>query len=350
MRILLTGNEGYIGSILAPMLQSAGHDVIGLDAGLFEECALTPFKKPPTLRKDIRLVEAGDLAGVEAVIHLAGLANDPLGDLDPPLTYAINHRATIRLAELAKRAGVRRFLYASTCSVYGAAGDRLIDEETRPDPITPYARSKMLAEADLQALADDRFCPVFLRAATAYGVSPYLRFDLAVNNLVAWAHTTNQVFLKSDGLSWRPLVHVRDIAHAYMVLLRASSDLVHAQAFNVGQTTENYRIRQVAEIVRDTVSGTELVSAADASPDKRSYRVNCDKIHRTLPGFRPEWTAEKGVAEVYRVIRERDLRAEDFEGPRYNRIAHVRRLLDQGRLDSTLCWAWLPAELRHAAE
>lgn len=349
MRVLVTGNEGYIGSILVPMLTSAGHEVVGLDAGLFEECALTPFTKPPTIRKDIRNIELRDVANVDAVIHLAGLANDPLGDLDPPLTYEINHAATVRIAELAKRTGVRRFLYASTCSIYGAAGDDEIDEESPPNPVTPYAHSKALAETDLRQLADAAFCPVFLRAATAYGVSPYLRFDLAVNNLVAWAYTTNQVYLKSDGTSWRPLVHVQDIAHAYLTLLHAPSELVWAQAFNVGRTEENYRIARLAEMVQQTVTGSRLIKASDAGPDKRSYRVRCDKIHQTLSEFQPQWNVQRGIEEIYDVMRSRGLEGKDFEGPRYNRIAHVRQLMDQGRLDSNLRWAWLPEELRRTA-
>lgn len=338
MRVLVTGNEGYIGSILVPMLQEAGHEVVGLDTSLFRECALTPFDRPPTVHKDLRDVEASDIEGFDGIIHLAGLANDPLGDLDPPLTYEINHEASIRLAELAKKVGISRFLYASTCSVYGASGDEMIDENSPPSPVTPYARSKIMAEQDIVRLADASFCPVFLRAATAYGVSPYLRFDLALNNLVAWAYTTQQVYLKSDGTSWRPLVHIRDIAHAYMVLLDAEAAKVCGRAFNVGRTAENYRIHELASMVRDSVPGSTLVQAKDASPDKRSYRVNCDLISATLPQFKPRWTAQMGVEEVYEVVRGSGLKAQDFEGPRYNRIAHVRALIANGRLDTSLRW------------
>ncbi len=338
MRVLVTGNEGYIGSILVPMLQDAGHEVMGLDTSLFRECALAPFDRPPTMHKDLCDVEASDLEGFDAIIHLAGLANDPLGDLDPPLTYAINHEATVRLAELAKSVGISRFLYASTCSVYGASGDEMIDENSPPNPVTPYARSKIMSEQDLGRLADASFCPVFLRAATAYGVSPYLRFDLALNNLVAWAYTTQQVYLKSDGTSWRPLVHIKDIAHGYLVLLDAASSKVCGQAFNIGRTAENYRIHELASMVRDSVPGSTLVQAKDASPDKRSYRVNCDRIGATLPQFEPRWTAQMGVEEVYEVVRGSGLKAEDFEGPRYNRIAHVRALINNGRLDQNLRW------------
>lgn len=339
----MTGNEGYIGSLLVPLLQGAGHKVFGLDTGLFRECALTTFSRPPTLCKDVRDVELRDLEGYDALIHLAGLANDPLGDLDPPLTYEINHVATFRLAELAKRAGIRRFLFASSCSVYGAAGEDLIDEQTAPNPVTPYAHSKFLSEQDLLRLADASFCPVFLRAATAYGVSPYLRFDLALNNLVAWAYTTQRVYLKSDGAAWRPLVHIQDIARAYLVLLEAPAFSVRGQAFNVGATEENYRIRKLARLVRQGVPGSRLEYAADASSDQRSYRVSCDKIGRVVADYQPRWNARMGVEEVYEVIRECGLRAEDFEGARYNRIAHLRRLLEQGRLDPDLRW-WAPQQ------
>jgi len=339
MRVLVTGNEGYIGSILVSLLQGAGHKVFGLDTGLFRECALTTFSRPPTLRKDVRDVELRHLEGYDALIHLAGLANDPLGDLDPPLTYEVNHVATVRLAELAKRAGIRRFLFASSCSVYGAAGEDLIDEQTAPNPVTPYAHSKFLSEQDLLRLADASFCPVFLRAATAYGVSPYLRFDLALNNLVAWAYTTQRVYLKSDGAAWRPFVHIQDIARAYLGLLEAPAFSVRSQAFNVGATDENYRIRELAKLVRQGVPGSRLEYAADASPDQRSYRVSCDKIRRILTDYRPRWNARMGVEEVYEVIRESGLHAEDFEGARYNRIAHVRRLMEQGQLDPDLRWA-----------
>lgn len=350
MRLLVTGNQGYIGTVLVPLLQQAGHEVRGLDTGLFRECALIPFTSPPTLRKDVRDVEARDLEGLDAIVHLAGLANDPLGDLDPPLTYDINHAATVRLATLAKRAGVRRFLYASSCSVYGAAGEELIDEHTSPAPITPYAHSKLLSEQDLLRLADASFCPVLLRAATAYGVSPYLRFDLALNNLVAWAHTTHLVYLKSDGMSWRPVVHIRDIAQGYLILLEAPEALVHAQAFNVGATSENYRIRKLAELVRANVPGSRVEYAADASPDHRSYRVSCEKLVRTLPAYRLQWTAETGIREVYETLKGKGLDAEAFEGPRYNRIAHVRDLLRQGRLNPDLRWVEEEAALAPVVE
>jgi nucleoside-diphosphate-sugar epimerase len=339
MRVLLTGNEGYIGTLLVPLLWARNHEVVGLDSGLFRECtlkAIRPVEK--TIRKDIRDVEPSDLDGIDAVIHLAGLSNDPLGSLAPRFTYEINHEATVRLAEIAKRAGIRRFLYASTCSVYGAAGDEMLDEDSPANPVTPYADSKARAERDLRPLADSTFCPVYLRAATAYGVSPLLRFDLAVNNLVAWAATTGQVYLKSLGTSWRPLVHIEDIALAYITLLHAPEAKVHNRAFNIGRTEENYRIRDVAEIVRRTVPKTTIEFAPDASPDLRNYRVSCERVARELPEYRPHWTVARGVEEVYRGIREWGLHRNDFEGPRYNRIAYLKQLLAAARVADDLRW------------
>ena len=338
MRVLLTGNQGYIGTILAPRLWAMGYDVIGLDSGLFRECTLRVVREMPTIRKDIRDVEAPDLDGIDAVIHLAGLSNDPLGDLSAPLTYAINHEATVRLAELAKARGIRRFLYASSCSVYGAAGDEFLDESSRFNPVTPYAESKARSEGDLRRLADRDFCPVYLRAATAYGVSPLLRFDLSVNNLVAWAATTGRVFLKSLGTSWRPLVHVEDIAQAYMALLRAPEEKVHNRAFNIGQTEENYRISDVAELVRRIVPDTRIEFAADASEDLRNYRVNCDLLQRTLPHCCPHWTVMQGIHEVYDAIEFAGLSSQEFEGPRYSRVAYLKRLLADGRVNGELRW------------
>jgi nucleoside-diphosphate-sugar epimerase len=340
MRVLLTGNEGYIGTILVPWLWARNHEVVGLDSGLFRECTLRSAIRPvPTLRKDVRDVERRDLDGIEAVIHLAGLSNDPLGNLNPRLTFEINHEGTVRLAELAKRAGVRRFLYASTCSVYGAAGDEMLTEDSAFNPVTPYAESKARAEADLRPLADRAFCPVYLRAATAYGVSPLLRFDLAVNNLVAWAATTGRVYLKSLGTSWRPLVHIEDIALAYITLLHAPEATVHNQPFNIGRTEENYRIADVAEIVRQGVPDTQIEFAPDASPDLRNYRVSCDRIVRALPQYRTHWTVAHGVEEVYQAIADTGLSSEHFEGPRYNRIAYLKQLLAQGRVGEDLRWA-----------
>jgi nucleoside-diphosphate-sugar epimerase len=274
--------------------------------------------------------------GCDAVIHLAGLSNDPLGNLNPALTYDINHAASVRLARLAKAAGVPRFLFSSSCSNYGAAGERLVDETAELRPITPYAISKVRVEQDVATLADDTFSPVFLRNATAYGVSPRLRFDLVLNNLVAWAYTTGRVHIKSDGTPWRPIVHIEDIARAFLAVLAAPREVVHNQAFNVGLTEENYRIRELAEIVRDTVPGSRIEYAADGGPDPRCYRADFGKIARALPDFEPRWNARRGVAELLDAYRKVGLTLEDYEGVRYKRIDHLRQLLATGRVDATM--------------
>jgi nucleoside-diphosphate-sugar epimerase len=279
-----------------------------------------------------------DLQGIEAIVHLAGLSNDPLGSLNPELTFEINHLATVRLAKLAKSAGVQRFVFSSTCSVYGAAGEDWVTEATPSKPVTPYGHSKARAEDDLRALADVEFCPTILRHATAYGVSPYLRFDLVLNNLVAWATTTGRVYLKSDGTAWRPIVHVEDIAQAFGTVLRAPRDIVYNQTFNVGRTEENYRIRDLAEIVVRTVPRSRIEFAPGARTDERCYRVDCTRLSHTLPWFQPRWNAERGARQLYEAYFKAALRAEDFEGPGFKRIDYVKRLLETGELDSTMRW------------
>ena len=289
MRVLVTGHKGYIGTLLAPMLSKAGHTVVGLDSDLYRRCTFgIQFPEIPQLSRDLRDVQAGDLEGFHAVIHLAALSNDPLGNLNPELTYEINHRASVRLAILAKEAGVERFLFSSSCSMYGAAGDNVLTEEAVFNPVTPYAHSKVLVEHDVAELADATFSPIYLRNATAYGVSPRLRFDIVLNNLVAWAYTTGRVYIKSDGTPWRPIVHIEDIARAFIATLEAPRDVIHNQAFNVGVNEENYRVRDLAEIVRETVPGCRVEYATDAEPDRRSYRVDFSKIAAALPQFRPQ--------------------------------------------------------------
>ena len=340
MRVLVTGHNGYIGTVLTPMLLDAGHDVVGLDSNLFVECTFgaEPAYAIPETVKDVRDVEAADVAGLDAIIHLAGLSNDPLGDLNPELTYEINHRASVRLAELAKQAGVKRFIFSSSCSNYGSAGEEFIDESAPFNPVTPYGESKVMVERDVARLADDDFHPTFLRNSTAFGFSPRLRFDLVLNNLMAWAYTTGLVYLKSDGTPWRPIVHVEDISRAFLAVLEAPLDKVHNAAFNVGRTEDNYQIRELAQIVVDTVPGSRLEFAPGAGPDKRTYRVNCDLIQQTLSAFKPQWDARKGAQQLYEVYQQYDLGADDYEGPRYKRLAHLQKLMDAGRVDQALRW------------
>jgi nucleoside-diphosphate-sugar epimerase len=341
MRVLVTGHLGFIGTLMVPLLRRAGHDVVGLDSDFYAASTFSDgIERVPQLRGDIRDVQRSDLIGFDAVIHLAALSNDPLGNLDPDLTFDINHRGTVHLAEMAKAAGVARFLFSSSCSNYGAASGAadLLTEEAAFNPVTPYGKSKVMAEQDLRTLADVRFSPVLMRSATAYGVSPRIRFDLVLNNLTAWAVTAGRILIKSDGTPWRPIVHAEDISRAFVAALEAPTSLVHGQAFNVGQTAENYRVRQLAEFVRETVPGCETEYASDASPDTRDYRVNCDKIARVLTAFRPQWNAKRGAQELYQAFVAKDLRVEDFEGPRYRRIDRIKTLLAQGELDQKLRW------------
>jgi len=342
MRVLVTGNKGYIGTVMVPMLQAAGFDVVGLDNDLFDGCIFGDesvcgaTQNIPYIRKDIRDVELSDLQGADAVVHLCALSNDPLGYFNPEVTYEINYEASVRLAKLAKKAGIQRYLFSSSCSVYGASGVDVVTEESKPNPVTPYGISKMRAEEALSKLADAKFSPVFLRPATAYGVSPMLRFDLVLNNLVAWAYTTGIVLLKSDGTAWRPIVHIEDITRAFIAVLDASRDLIHKQVFNVGITEENYRVRELAEIAKDTVPNSNIKYAKDAEPDKRSYRVDFSKIAQTLPNFKPHWNAHLGAKQLYDAYKKFGITLEEFEGPRYRRITHLENSVKNGYLDKTL--------------
>lgn len=340
MKVLITGHNGYIGTLLTPMLQQAGHELFGIDSYLFEPCWFGPETADiPSLRLDIRDIELHHLNGYDAVIHLAGLSNDPLGDLNPECIYAINHRASVRVAQLAKQAGVSRFIHASTCSLYGAAGNEFLDEGAAFNPVTPYGEAKLLVEQDLMPMADDEFSPVYLRSGTAYGSSPKLRGDLVINNLLGYAITTDEILLKSDGTPWRPLVHVEDIALAFKAALEAPREAMHNQAFNVGLTEENFRVSELAEIIAAEIPSSKIRIDDGAGPDRRNYRVNCDKIAEMLPGFKPKWRAETGIADLARDYVQHQTSLKEFLSSRYLRIKHVKELQDSGELNSDLFWA-----------
>jgi nucleoside-diphosphate-sugar epimerase len=307
MRVLVTGHKGYIGSVMAPMLQAKGYEVVGLDNDLFEGSIFgDPLNRGsisdiPNIKKDIREVDRSDLRGCDAVVHLCALSNDPLGYFNPEITYQMN-------------------------------------EDSQPQPITPYATSKILGEQGISRLADSTFTPTFMRSATAYGVSPMLRFDLVLNNLVAWAYTTGMILLKSDGMAWRPIVHIEDVSRAFLAVLNAPRNLVHNQVFNVGITAENYQIRELADIVKETVPNSHIEYAKNAGPDKRTYRVDFSKIDQTLPEFKPQWDARRGANQLYETYKKVEFTLEEFEGPRYRRIKHLQQNISNNRLDETLRW------------
>jgi len=344
MRVLVTGTEGYIGSLLAPLLMEDGHDVLGVDTGYYKRGWLFrgAHETPRTLVKDIRHVTAADLAGVEAVVHMAELSNDPAGDLEPEATYDINHAGSLRLARTSRECGVTRFIYTSSCSVYGIAGSDFVDEESPVNPQTAYAICKSRVETDVGALADERFSPVFLRNATAYGASPRMRFDIVLNNLAGLAHTTRVIAMTSDGTPWRPLVHALDICGAIRLALKAPREAIHNQVFNVGDTDHNYRIREVAEIVSSVFPACEL-SFGDPDPDNRSYRVRFDKIRRHLPEFRCEWDARRGAEQMREVFEAIAMDESVFRAPPFTRLKELRWLLTTAQIDRHFYWRGVEA-------
>ena len=339
MRILITGTDGYIGCVLAPVVIDAGHEVVGLDTRYFDEALLgaPPRSGYPVIVKDLRDIAIGDLDGIDAVMHLAGLSNDALGELSRRVTFDINHRATVRLAKLCKDAGVERFIYSSSCSVYGKSSADIVTEESPFDPQTDYAVCKMLDERELSDLADDRFSPTFLRNATAYGASPRMRFDLVVNNLSALAWTTKRIAMVSDGTPWRPIVHILDISRAFLAALTAPREAVHNQVFNVGRTDENFQIREIATCVGEVFPDCE-VTFGKSDPDQRSYRVSFDKITTELPGFACDWDLRAGATQLRTLYEQTALSKTDFEHRPFTRIKQLRHLLAEGRIDPEFYW------------
>jgi nucleoside-diphosphate-sugar epimerase len=340
MKVLVTGTEGYLGSLLAPILMERGHEITAVDTGFYKVGWLYNGTEltAKTLNKDIRHITVEDLTGIEAIIHMAELSNDPTGQLSPTITYDINHKGSIRLAELAKQAGVRRFIYMSSCSVYGVASEGDVTEETGVNPQTAYAECKTLVERDLKPMADDNFSPTFMRNATAFGASPRMRFDIVLNNLSGLAWTEKQIKMTSDGTPWRPLVHALDIAKALYCVLEAPRDIVHNQVYNVGDTANNYQVKQIAEIVADVFKGCEL-SFGDSGSDNRSYRVSFEKINTQLPGFKCDWNAERGAKQLFDIFSQIDMTQEIFQSRGFTRLKQLEYLIRTQQIDQDFFWS-----------
>jgi len=340
MKILVTGTEGYLGSLLPPILMQNGHEVIGVDTGFYKVGWLYNGTEltAKTLNKDIRHITAEDLQGVEAVVHMAELSNDPTGQLSPNITYDINHKGSVRLATLAKAAGVRRFVYMSSCSVYGVATAGDVTEESPVNPQTAYAECKTLVEQDVKSMSDDSFSPTFMRNATAFGASPRMRFDIVLNNLAGLAWTTKEIKMTSDGTPWRPLVHALDICKAIACTLEAERDIVHNQIFNVGDTTNNYRVKEIAQIIAEIFTGCKL-SFGDNGADNRSYRVSFEKINKTLPGFKCDWNALRGAQQLFDLFTSIDMSEDIFLSRGFTRLKQLEYLIRTQQIDQDFFWS-----------
>jgi nucleoside-diphosphate-sugar epimerase len=340
-KIIITGHSGYIGSLLVKLLKQSNYEILGIDTNYYgKDCEFfNPELEINELNKDIRLINEKDIEGAYAVCHLAAISNDPMGDINPELTLGINYRASLKLAETAKRAGVKKFIYSSSCSMYGISYDiNALDENAEFNPVTAYAKSKVESEKDIIPLADENFSVTFLRNTTAYGISPKLRLDLVVNNMVGWAVTTGKIRIMSDGTPWRPLIHAEDIARAFIAVIQSPKESVNKKSYNVGINSENYQIRDIAEIIKEIIPDTEIIITGEHGSDSRSYRVNFDKIHNELKNFQPKWVLKKGIEEIYESYLKYKMNDEKFNGRYFTRIKQIKYLIENKLVDDKLFW------------